>query len=408
MTNREVIEFLQRHSWIVVNENAKFIYLKPPADLGFDEKFSLPIPINKEKTDYEDLLNRAIDTICQIYEQDRNELFYDVGNYLETLKSNAIFFKIDSEEVMFDRTLEIDNIYDFLKNLNSSYRNYLKIDFQKRFENVLPTKTINKIYKQVLRYTSLRLVDLEFASFSFGVATDQIMGKDQIEHKDVADWRRDVLSHYKNEVINIDFNSKEEVEALLNKFSDRERKKIFEPLISSINSKDYKVSITNPKFERKKTYSRIPKSTVDVLFPAVNPEDEEPSFEVMQIIIPVDKSKDSFTIKRKQLEEDLFSTVKRDFPFTVDGIDFHNEYRHFNNPIIVQVEAEEGGHRFYVSYDPLNISLVVNEFKSIRTMFVQALGELYGQYLDLLDQKETNEYETIIIDFFNTNLKNNR
>ena len=146
----------------------------------------------------------------------------------------------------------------------------------------------------MLELTRLRVVALEYHSFSIGVSADSFMGKSEIDIKDIQDWREVAVKSYKEDVIDINFDSRADVEKVLEKFNDEERRKIYDPLISSINnSSDYYISITDQNFTTKRKLKRIPSQTVDIILPKeIKKEPEKKDIRFYKTIVAIDESKD--------------------------------------------------------------------------------------------------------------------
>ncbi len=405
MELEKVINFLHKEGWEKAKTNGEFVFYKSPTHIGLSDNYTLPIPIltTTNEEDFPRRLNEAIDFLSEVYEVTPEKLFYEVGNYLEVLKGDALFFTLKSDEVLFSQTLALNDITQFLKNLSASYENYVKIKFQQQygeFYNNDPFK-IHKAVHKLLSFSKLRLVDLEFESFSFGVSIDTQMGNEQLI-KGMRKFRRELLTTYKKEVIEIDYMSEKAIKELLQKFSSLERKAIYEPLIKSINHEAYSILLTNSKFTPQIEYRKIPQSTLKLLLPSKAKEQIASNVKMMQIIVPVDKTKSKITIRTKEIENDLFSQPIDKYKITVDTIETGEEKIKLKESIdfIIQQAANTG--EFIVLFKPLAFELRVKDFGKIKDEFFTAFISNLNYYKHIIKRKEkiTKASEKRLVKFF--------
>lgn len=400
----KVIKFLDNKGWKTEKANKRFVFYKPPEELGFDASYTLPVPVLIDAKDFKKSLNYTIRVLSDIYELKVEEMFLGVGNYMEILKKDAVYFKLNSKEVFFSHTLEIDHIWQFLQNLTKSHANYIEFDFRKKFSKLFINKetSLKNTISKIKKTSRLRLVDLEYKSFSFGVSTDTVMGNEKIDIKEVINWRKEVMPQYKKEVIDIDFNSPEDVDFVLRKFSDDERRAIYGPLLECTNKDAYTISITNSKFEPQKKLRKVPRSTLNkVIVPRLRVK-EEGNIEVMEVIMEVDKSKDKTTIKNKDLGINLFAQPKEEFNYKIDKIPYkEGRTVKLKKAIEVLVKKDKESRGYLVSFPPLEISLTVNKFNDIKSAFLAKLIDLIDHNFKLkdVDVNQLSEYDKKIKDF---------
>lgn len=405
MEREKVVKFLEEEGWEKAKTNGEFVCYKSPIHIGLSDDYVLPIPIltATNEADFPRRLNEAIDFLAEIYEVTPEKLFYEVGNYLEVLKGEALFFTLQSDEVLFSHTLELNDITQFLKNLSTSYENYAKIKFQQKFGafyNNDPFK-LNKAGNKLLEFSKLRLVDLVFESFSFGVSIDTQMGKEQLT-KEMKAFRKTVLASYRKEVLEVDFMKATEVAALVQNFSTNERKAIYEPFLKSINQEAYSIILTNSNFTPQITYRKIPKLIVKTIIPTKIKEQLAPNVKMMQIIVPVDKTKSKITIPTKEIDDDLFSQSIEEYKITVDTIEIGEEKIKLKEKIdfMIQQEAETG--EFIVLFAPLAFELRVKDFSKIKDAFFAAFVSNLNYYKYLIKKREkiAKSSEKRLVKFF--------
>lgn len=401
----KVIHFLKKEGWEKIKTNEEFVFYKSPTHVGLSPDYTLPIPIltatNKE--DFPRRLDEAIDFLAEVYEVTPEKLFYEVGNYLEVLKGDALFFTLQSDEVLFSNTLALNHITQFLKNLSTSYENYVKVKFQQQFSQLYNDDLfkINKAVNKLLEFSKLRLVDLVFESFSFGVSVDTQMGNEQLI-KAMRGFRKELLSMYKKEVIELDYMSETAIRKTLENFSVNERKVIYEPLIKSINHEAYSIIFTNSKFTPQKTYRKIPQSTIRLIIPSKAKETIAPNVKMMQIIVPVDKTKSKITIRTKEIENDLFSQPIEEYKITVDTIEAGEEKIKLKEKVNFTIQQETDSGEFIVIFKPLAFELRVKDFSKIKDDFFAAFMSNLNYYKHIIKRREkiTKSSEKRLVKFF--------
>ncbi len=397
-----LIKFLNEKNWKMSSANSNFQFYSPPSDLGFDSSYFLPVPSKEDALDFDKAILLASNVISEIYQKDFTQLITDVEDYLGVLKKDAIYFKLSSEQTMFGNTLEISDIWKFLKNINSSYTNYLHIDFIKSFKNRYNAEKLRSIANPVIEYSKLRLVDLEYKSFSIGISADSMMGNDKIPYKDVVEWRRQKMTSYKKEIINVNYNRRDEIDSLLEKYNEEERKKIFSPLIKSINTEGHRIYLTDQSFGITKELCKLPTSTVETILPKTEAGQEEPDIEMVQLITAIDRNKKSITIRTDELENDLFSKKTTEFNWQQDNILVDDKTIQFTQPIVYKVILDTNNGIFRASHEILPIDATSSTLKHMKSQIESQIVSLYERYLHIKyapswSNKEAQE----LVEYFN-------
>lgn len=312
---QNLIKFILSKNWILLNEGSKFDLFLPPRELGFEENYKLPIPKLFNTEDYENILHDTIKFVIELYDLREEEFYEKSTGYFNTLLNNAIYFKLNSENIRYEKTLEVNEIWNFLKNLSTSYTNYVSINFAKHFSRDFgyDAKRTSTALGKFLNLTKLRVVALEYHSFSFGVSSDTIMGSNEIQNKDISIWRKNLVKSYNNDVIDIDYNSPEILDFLASSYNENERRLIYTPIIKSINNpSNYTITLTNKNFKPLKSIKRLSKQNIDYILPknAKEIDDNESKINFIRTIIPVDSSKNIIKLNVAELEEENLFTQK--------------------------------------------------------------------------------------------------
>jgi hypothetical protein len=402
MLLNELIKVLTEKNWVLKSSNPKFQFYVPPKDLGFDESYVLPIPSNEKVSDFDKAIKIASNVIGEIYQTDISQLITDVENYLDVLKKDAIYFKLTSEEAMFGNTLEINHIWSFLKNLSASYQNYIQVNFYKHFSFVYSADKLNKIIEPLTKFSRLRLVDLEYKSFSIGVSADSMMGNETIHYKDVSQWRQKKVHLYKNEILDVNYNDREAIDKIVKKYDDNERRKIFDPLIKSINAREHRIYLTDPTFKPKKELLKLPESTVQTILPKVKEVMDEPNIEMIEIVTTIDKSKKYLTIKTDELGKDLFSHTINETSWKLDEISVDDKPVKFTVPIEYKISLDAGEGVIKASHEILPLNVKSTDLKQIKSLTESQIVSFYKRYLQVKDTEgEKSDDLNKLIAFFN-------
>ena len=402
MLLNELIKILNDKNWILKSANPKFQFYIPPKDLGFDESYVLPIPSNEQAADFDKAIKIASNVIAEIYQKDISQLITDVENYLDVLKKDAIYFKLTSEEAMFGNTLEINHIWDFLKNISTSYQNFMQVNFFKHFSNIYNVDKLNRIIDPLIKFSRLRLVDLEYKSFSIGVSADSMMGNDIIQYRDVAEWRQNKVHLYKNEILDVNYSDRETIEKIVKRYDESERRKIFDPLIKSINTREQRIYLTDPAFQPKKELRKLPESTVQTILPKIKEVKDEQSIKMVELFTTIDKSKKYIKIKTDELEKGLFSQTINELTWKLIEIIVDDKPVKFAVPIEYKISFDEVEGVVKASHEILPLNAISTDLKEIKLLIENQIVNLYKRYLQVKDTvgEKSDEIKKLIV-FFN-------
>jgi len=227
------------------------------------------------------------------------------------------------------------------------------------------------------------------------------MGNEQLI-KEMRGFRKGLLTAYKKEVVAVNFMEEKAVQEVIQKFSIAERKAIFEPLLKSINQEAYSIILTNSKFTPQITYRIIPQSTVKLIIPAKVKEQVTANVKMMQIIVPVDKTKSKITIRTKEIENDLFSQPIEEYKITVDTIETGEEKIKLKEKVDFTIQQAKNTGEFLVIFKPLAFELKVKDFSKIKDEFFAAFMSNLNYYKHIIKRGEkiTKPSEKRLVKFF--------
>ena len=248
------------------------------------------------------------------YNPTKSSYYYEKINefhrksYLNHLRNNSFYIKFSSNQKKFGDTVGLNEISNvLLRNLSKSYKNFVEIEFEKEFGKIVPIDTEReKLFRQVVADTDLRMVDLKYGSFEIGFATDKLM-KSNIQFRDLKKWADNVGDKYRQIVLDEDIDNSE-LEDILKNYSEEERNKIFQPILTIVDNPNFELKI---KDRGEKNYSNLGVRKKDVSSKIVSKNVKKPKEEkdltLVNVITIIDKKSNKKTVN---LDNTLFSQVQ--------------------------------------------------------------------------------------------------
>ena len=231
-----------------------------------------------------------------------NSYYFDIINnykeasYLNSLKENATTLKVISKNSKYSHTIgfrELTN--NVLKNIISSYDNFLKADFYNNFKEKYTNQTrLLSAQKEIAKYLEPRIVGLEWGSFEISLSNDKTMLPQQ--NREVYEWSKDIGDKYNDIVLDDDYDI-ETVKLIINNYSIEQREKIFSPIFKI--TKDKNLSLfkrdTNQKLFRQIDIKD--EHIIEKIIPKKVESEKPKDYEIIQLIKVVDKNRKSNLIK---------------------------------------------------------------------------------------------------------------
>lgn len=361
ITYQDVVNLLTRKAWELARETNRFRVYAPPSSLGFDESYKLYVPILFGAPDYKEYLSHTVEVIKDIYQEEDPQQLFPTVDYIEDLKRRAIYMRLKPLEVRFDHTLPFSEVGSFINNLNKSFTSYLQITFEKRFSDLLQNDFIRiKRAKEHLRQRcSLRLIDLQYQSFGFGVSIDTLHSTD-IDTQEIKDWRRELLSNYDDDVLLADYSKEETLDRIKDMFKPKERKDIYDPIFKAINTDSYEVLVTNNIYQTQKKVRRIPKATELDIVPDFDFDRlTERSVKFVNAVVAINEQTGKPILPSKQkLKEwaNLFSDSIENFPPIREIVDT-SRARKLTFPNSINVALDYNQHTGIVSFTAVELPI---------------------------------------------------
>jgi hypothetical protein len=295
-------------------------------------------------------------------------------SYINVIKENAVNLKVEPKTDKYSKAVVVDYIVDFLKNVQTSYKNFAEVLFRKNFgEDDYPN--FEGALTSFKKDSNLLMVDLNFQSFGVGLVADStIMNyKYDMTEKFIA-FRQTIFDRFKKDVLYADLNSEQFQKELAHKYDENERTKIYATIVSSLESKvDYKVSISDQDFKFKvKDLPVVSKKTQSFLKPRIVKAEEA---EEELLIKKTMELTDAEGNKRTKLQTEFLSYAE----FSVDISDIKNKevdiQIYFSEPYNLKIVFE--GNTFSINDTFFDVYVENRDFKEIQKAFELALSYKY-------------------------------
>ena len=295
-------------------------------------------------------------------------------SYINVIKENAVNLKIEPKTDKYSKAVVVDYIVDFLKNIQTSYKNFAEILFRKNFgEDEYPN------YENALtsfrKDSNLLMVNLNYQSFGIGLVADtEIMNYKYDMSEKFVSFKKTLFDGFKNDVLFADLNSEKFHQQIAERFDDEERTKIYSTIINSLESKsDYKISISDQDFKFKvRELPTINKKAQSILKPKVvraNETESELVIKKTMELTDVDGN------KRAKLQTEYLSYAE----FSIDISDIDEKQQdtriYFSDPYNIKIVFE--GNRFSINDNFFQIYVDSQDFKEIKKAYELALVRKY-------------------------------
>lgn len=313
-------------------------------------------------------------------------------NYINVIKEQAVNLKVEPKTDRYSKAVVVDSIVDFLKNVQTSYKNLAEVLFRKNFgENDYPN--FESAIASFRKDSNLLMVNLNFQSFGVGLVADtEIMNyKYDMTEKFIA-FRKTIFDRFKQDVLFADLNSEKVQRELAEKYNDVERTKIYASIVNSLESKvDYKVSISDHEFKFKvKDLPIVSKKSIPFFRTRVIRADE---VETELFIRKTMELTDAEGNKRTKLQTEYLNYAE--FAILISDIK-HKETEiqiYFSDPYSLKIIFE--GNTFSINDTFFEIYVENQDFKEIQKLYEVALSE---KYLYLKAKTELTADEQVILD----------
>jgi len=286
---------------------------------------------------------------------------YERKSYLQSLRQKAFYLKFKPLDVKYADTIGLNQLANILfSNLSLSFKSFLKADFSEVFKKIITdSKKQEKILATLLPDLDLRMVDLNYGSFEIGLAVDTVM-KSSIENKEIKKWAIEVGDKFKEVVLNDTFEDKR-LNKIVERYSEDDRNKIFNPLFKITQSSDFNLMIKKNPVSNYSVIRVKDKSKIEKLIPnpiVIDKLPEEKDYEIVNFTTVLDKNKVKKVIS---IDNTLFSSTNQT-EVKIENSNF-NEYGFElkdNISLPVQIIANKDLIVLTASYDNIEFESRIN------------------------------------------------
>jgi hypothetical protein len=324
---------------LVLSPTKEFIYV---ADIDSNLNY-----LNLIAADINDIPNEYIPDNDSLYELEFDgvhpyEKFIDEKNrefYFYSLKENSVFLKIENSDFKHGKFVGLAEINAFIASINSSYKNYIAVDFYNKFHGYFSdVSRLKSMLNSAQEVLDLRGVEFHQSSFEIGLAIDKVMIGSKLEDVKLRRWAYLILDRYNQDVIKLDYNNEEEIQRIMKIYSNEQRSMIYDPFIKLSKNKKIKFSYRENPFEKKYKPIKINEDKALKISPKSEKKiiEEEEKFELINALAWVRKGDKKITLTE---DNTLFSRREGEYTYYLTSEDFIKEGFEIDIPNNIMVEV---------------------------------------------------------------------
>lgn len=303
------------------------------------------------------------------------ELKYSNEFYKKSLEKSAYFLKIDSVNKESKRLVTLNQLSNFVSLFLKSYTNYSEVEFKNIFKSKYTDQTIlDKAYSKIKKPTELYMTAAKAASFEIGLAIDKIMLGGEITDLELKRWAKNIFSNYRENVIELDYEDEEIVEAINKKYDYSQRQKIYKPFFDLINNNELQVSFGEKK-EFLRPIGSVKKDKVERILPRIELE-ETKGFEIVKYVVKQEIGKQTIRLTDENTlfcEKETEDRVRFD---SSDYIKFNDAIQKFLEGIEFYIKMEGKMHILYLTHKKLQIEVGDLDYKEAKGKLISRLIEI--------------------------------
>jgi hypothetical protein len=310
---------------------------------------------------------------------------YSPTNILKSMRETGYYFALKTNTPRYGRAVKLHDAGYFLIDISQSAHEYVKNDFYNKYKgDFTDLKQLEKAVSNVEEFAEPLVVDAKFSSFEVMLSIDRYMGYDG-EKTAYRNWRKDLMKNYHDDVINIDYNSKEAISKLEERFpNEATRRRIIKPVMDILVSKDYKLETRSANGDYKKIHPSISKKTYKEIIKTSPPNpDSIEKKKILNVIVEVTEKDGVISFGKKTMNENiLFQREEAQVDLSVNYLNISGMEITFKQPLIYNyfIDDENLSH---VVCKEFNIDLSANSKTELLRGFQKTLAETIFNYIDL-------------------------
>jgi hypothetical protein len=308
---------------------------------------------------------------------------------INALLANAVYLSCNSKHNGHGNFIFAKDASEFLYNMTDSYTQHTGSDFDQNFYHKYRSIDRAKTAKeQALEQTPPILVYNGVGSFKIGLNSDYLTLNTDME---IAKWKRTIARKYKEDVVDVDYDSPDEVKRkIIQKYPDEvERRKIFNPFIASVNNQNYTVRVAESRNDEGRAIPKIKKERIVEIIPPPKkdkPLETDVPLKIVGKYYAIPANKEFSDVSAKDLREaDLFTleNIPTQQPFSKIE---HKGYKIFFK-LPIQTQIGVNGSLITLTYPDLNISVSGKGKEEYLIKFYNAFISRFNKELDTPDSE---------------------
>jgi len=310
---------------------------------------------------------------------------------IHSLKDIAFRIHIEPLKTV-EKAAKVDSVIKVLSDIIKSYNNYIEVEFLKNQGFVKIYERNIKVLDSLRNELTLLIVDLNFSSFEAALAPNVIESNSPIFKNEVLEWKRETFDSYRDFIIMGDYNDPDYLHKVINRYTDQERLKIYQPLFSSIgDGKEYKLNIKNKSHKTIRTIIQPEKSKFDVYVPKIIADTESPVYSTAQVYLKIRKEGDTPKLNKRNVKEILYyeELEHETYPFKPDIINYNRKVFILNKKLDCQVEFED--QHYIIKNTELDIIVWGQTREEVEEAFRFSFYSLYINYVLEADDNLSEE-----------------
>ena len=298
--------------------------------------------------------------------------------YLQILKERAIYFKLEPSSPKFSTTISASDAANFLKKISFSFSNFIEYDFFENYKSkISDLSRLNRIVRQFKELLEPRVVSLSYGSFNVGLSSDTLHTVD--DSNSYKEWQLSIFEKYRNDVIEVDYNSEQDATIIAQKYPEEIRRKVFAPIIEAINNPAYTVEVTTWKNDFKKQFNIIQKKSKKIIIPDDETISDQPEEKVLvNATFEITKGGDIKNLGKKDLQSNLlFAEIVEQVAQKLNSITIEDKTFEFKQPLEVLVDLKEG--KYHIYNKDLNMKVEASNKEDAYNLFYKSFLQVYKQ-----------------------------
>lgn len=297
--------------------------------------------------------------------------------YINILRGDSIYIKLQSEN-KFGGAIDINSLVKALNSLNQSYKNFLEIELSKNSDVHTTTKKGKQELSNFIAESELLIVDLDFASFGAAISPNTATTHHYNNIKNSHQLKRESFNLFKSDVLDANYNDKDFIERITNKYTTEERNEIYKPIINNlINSSSFKFYYGDTKQTLRNLNSNLRVSAIEKILEKQLPPKSEPKKDEEVFVMYVTSSEEMDLFGKKPKYSKILATTKLDkpvYPYQLNEIRLDNYVIHLKSTLSAEVIYDED--LYFIIYPDLNIEIWGDDRQEAECAFNFALKSI--------------------------------